>query len=97
MKILMIDDVRTIKNAVIARNYKEGLDYLQHGGMWDILYLDHDLGDFVNGQERTGYHILCWLEEHTQYLPQKIIVITANPSAREKMNLVLKKLRGKLE
>lgn len=46
MKILMIDDLRTIKGVEVARNYREGLDYLQHGGPWDLLYLDHDLGDY---------------------------------------------------
>lgn len=92
MKTLMIDDQRTIKGAKIARTYKEGLDYLEFGGPWDILYLDHDLGDFQNEREYNGYHILCWLEEHPQHLPQKIITITANSSVREKMNLVIKKL-----
>ena len=93
MKTLMIDDKRTIVNAEIARNYKEGLEYLEHRGPWDVLYLDHDLGDFQNEREYTGYDILCWLEErHPEYTPQRIIVITQNPSAREKMNVVVKKL-----
>lgn len=87
----MIDDVRTIRGAEIARNYREGIECLRKDS-WDVLYIDHDLGDFQNGREYTGYDILCWLEEHPKYVPKKIIVITANPSARVKMDLVLEKL-----
>ena len=50
------------------------------------------MGDFQNEREYTGYDVLCWLEEHPKYIPEKIIVITQNPSAREKMNLVIKKI-----
>jgi hypothetical protein len=48
--------------------------------------LDHDLGPPENG---TGYDVLLWIEKetHTQanYLPPKITVHSANPSAKEKM------------
>ena len=65
MKILMIDDKRTIKGAEIARNYREGLDYLEQGGKWDILYLDHDLGERLLeprlGHQLRGAHALLKL------------------------------------
>ncbi len=56
------------------------------------MLLDHDLGCFKDGREWTGYDVLCFLEEHTEYLPGKIQLVTANASARPKMQQVINKL-----
>lgn len=67
-RVLLIDDKRTNTDqgcgeaTVIARTYDEGLSLLLTY-KWDILLIDHDLGDFKDGVERTGYHIMCHLEE----------------------------------
>jgi hypothetical protein len=55
---------------------------------WDVVSLDHDLGDAKNG---TGYDVLCWIERETftnpNYFPPKIFIHSANPSAVQKMEL----------
>ncbi len=95
MKTLLIDDMRDIQADVIARTYDEGIDALENEGSFDILFLDHDLGCYdENGIETNGYHILCWLEENREYLPGKIVLVTANPVGRVRMIQVIKRLYG---
>lgn len=94
MKTLLIDDMRDIKADVVARTFDEGIDALKTQGPFDILYLDHDLGDFENKYERTGYHIMCFLEENQQYLPKKIVIVSSNPVGRQKIQMVIDKLYG---
>ena len=78
---------------MICRTYDDGLAELKDGGPWNILMLDHDLGCFLpDGKEQNGYHILCFLEEFTQYTPNAIDIITANVSVRYKMQVVAAKL-----
>jgi len=90
-KVLLIDDCRDICDFVIARTYEAGV-FLLRKCDWDLLLLDHDLGCFENGKEYTGYDILCWLEKHPKRLPKEIRVVSSNPPARQKMELVIKKL-----
>lgn len=93
MKTLLIDDIRDIKADRIARDFTDGLIALRYEGPWDLVLLDHDLANFgPNGKEYTGYDILCWLEENPKYLPKKIILVTANPVGRQRMQQVLNKL-----
>jgi len=98
-KILLIDDMRNedsknvgMKVTKIARTYKDGLEQLKFHGPWDLLLLDHDLACFEDGRERTGYDLLCWLEEFPQFLPKDILVITDNASVHRKMKMVVNKL-----
>lgn len=83
---LLIDDMRNIKADDIARTYQEGIEFLSKN-KYSHLWLDHDLGE-----EKTGYDIMCWLEEHQENLPDKIICISSNPVGRERINVVIKKL-----
>ena len=49
------------------------------------LSLDHDLGDDEHG---TGYDVVLWIEEEVAlrgFMPPKILVHSANSSARQKM------------
>ena len=94
MRILAIDDAREMFQAsVVARNYNEGIRQLQLNGPWDLLLLDHDLASFdENNKEKTGYDIMCWLEENTQYLPSKIECVSANPVGRARIISVCVKL-----
>jgi len=62
----------------------------------DLLSLDHDLGEpeHVVG---TGYGVVCWLEEayHTDptfRMPLKIVVHSANPVGRKRMQIVIDRL-----
>jgi hypothetical protein len=92
MRVLLIDDIRNIPADQTARSYQAAIDALKQE-CWDNVLLDHDLADFdESGKEWTGYHILCWLEQNTQYIPKNITLITMNPVARKKMNQVLVKL-----
>jgi len=89
-RILLIDDIRTFTVDKIARTYDEGIAAQEE--KWDRLLLDHDLGDFLDGRERTGYDIMCWLEEHPEHLPKEIIPVTDNPVGRKKILQVIRKL-----
>jgi hypothetical protein len=96
-RALVIDDIRNedhigldtlhpTQDILIARNYEMGKQALTHLGPWDILYLDHDLGEGKN-----GYQIIEWLEEqlfnnNLNFLPKELIVISSNPVGIEKIN-----------
>lgn len=104
--VLLIDDAREVHHcypgsdyaALTARNYKSALFALAIGH-WDVILLDHDLGDFSpDGREFTGYDVLCKIEElhhNGAPLPGEIRLVTSNPSARIKMQAVVDKLYGK--
>jgi hypothetical protein len=89
MKTLLIDDMRTLEVDRIERTFDGGICALaaQH---WETLYLDHDLGD--KDERKTGYGIMCWLEQNPQHLPENIVIITSNPAGRQYMELVRRKL-----
>lgn len=90
MRTLLIDDLREIDADVIARSFSAGMYALEFEGPFDILYLDHDLGD--ENIANTGYKIISWLEENIQFLPKSIILVTANPVGRKQMEVVIKRL-----
>lgn len=94
MATLLIDDQRNLPADRVARTFKEGIDALakQH---WDLLYLDHDLGDFsgIDGRELTGYDIACWLELNPQHLPDRIEIVTNNPAGRNRIEMALRRCR----
>lgn len=56
-----------------------------------VLSLDHDLGE-----GKTGYDVLCWLEEQTHKYPgfriPQIRIHSMNPVGRARMLQVLKRL-----
>lgn len=96
---LLIDDCRNLGIEYVARTYDAGIEMLKMGE-WDMLWLDHDLGAIRKcysdrDYELTGYDILCWLEEHPEYLPKKITVVSGNPSGAERMEKLVKKLYAK--
>lgn len=101
MKTLLIDDLRTVefvdhkwgvKVTDVARTFAEGINALKEGNI-DTLLLDHDLACFDDeGNELTGYKIMLFLEEHPEYLPNKILLVTSNPVGRAKMQTVIDKL-----
>jgi len=59
---LLVDDQRNLPADLVARTYNDGIEALRERHS-DLLYLDHDLGDFsgVEGRELTGYDVPCWL------------------------------------
>jgi hypothetical protein len=94
MRTLLIDDKRDIDATRVCRTYYDGLAALKHEGPWDILYLDHDLGE-KDGRDGTG--IMNWLEANPQYMPKQIKVVSSNPVGAARMELIIKKIiEGKL-
>jgi hypothetical protein len=80
-----LDDERTAPEGWRQVRWPEEAIELLKLGQVTHLSLDHDLGDDQHG---TGYDVILWLEEAvaTQgFQPPKIIVHSANSSAREKM------------
>lgn len=92
MRYLLIDDCRHFGVDCIALNYQEGIRQLQLNGPWDVVYLDHDLASYVDGVEKTGYDIMCWLEENPEYLPGKIECCSSNPVGKGRINVVINRL-----
>lgn len=89
---LLIDDLRDIKADVVARTYDQGIHALTYQGPFEVLYLDHDLGEADPGA--TGYGIMNFLEANPQFLPGKIVLVTSNPVGRQRMQVVIDRLYG---
>lgn len=104
MKTLLIDDLRDVDFvndtwcvtvSDVARTFGEGIRLLKEGNVGTLL-LDHDLACFDDdGNELTGYKVMLFLEEHPEYLPGRIVLVTSNPVGRAKMQTVIDKLYQK--
>lgn len=100
MKTLLIDDMRDIDANVVARTFDEGIYALRNNSKFDVLYLDHDLGEdgfvTIEGESypKTGYGIMVFLENNPHLLPVKISLVTSNPVGRRNMQVVINKLYG---
>lgn len=69
----------------------EAIELLKTGEVTDIS-LDHDLGDDERG---TGYDVVLWIEEAVfteGFHPPRMVVHSANSSAREKMERGIEKI-----
>lgn len=81
---LLIDDKRDMPDGIIARDFESGKKMLALGG-FDVLYLDHDLGEI-----NTGYDIINWASEYAdEILPPKIVVVSSNPVGLENIGRAL--------
>ena len=83
MKIFLDDERQAPEDWHLVRTSQEAIKLLQTGGVEEIS-LDHDLGDGPD----NGYQVILWIEEAValrQFVPPKIRVHSANPSARQKM------------
>lgn len=82
---VFLDDERTTPEGWVRVYWpSEAIALLETGKVME-LSLDHDLGDDERG---TGYDVVLWIEEAValrDFSPPKIIVHSANSSAREKM------------
>ena len=89
---LYLDDERTPPVGwELATTAAEAIKILQEQNITDVS-LDHDLGFAENG---TGYDVLLWIEEQvafTEYIPPRISIHTANPSAYVKMKSAVEKI-----
>jgi len=100
MRNLLIDDMRNPgegiipTDCVVVRDYASAI-YSLSLWEWDCVYLDHDLGDFYLGKEKTGYDILCDIEVGLTMKPKQIVLVTSNPVGRARMEQVIRKLYEK--
>jgi len=90
-----LDDERTPPPGwTLVRCPEEVIELLETGRV-RALSLDHDLGD--EGDRRTGYTVLQWLEEAVAtrgFVPPELIEVhSANSSARERMLLAIRSIR----
>jgi len=88
-------------HVVHVYRYYQCLDELSKGG-WDLVHLDHDLGDEVINADTTidgwgktrlltGYDVANWLCScNDDLLPKRIIVHSINPTGGAAMCQVLK-------
>ncbi len=61
----------------------------------EVLSLDHDLGT-----DKTGYDVLCWIEEQVfvyGYEPPIILLHTANPVGRQRMAQCISGIKNHLK
>lgn len=93
MRTLLIDDFRNLKADLRCIDYDTGIVALEHYGPWDMLYLDHDLGD--DDIKKSGYGIACWLETNPQFRPDQIIIVSANPVGVQNIERVISKFYTK--
>ncbi|MCF5846320.1 hypothetical protein K3H53_03225 [Aeromonas veronii] len=86
MKIFLDDERITPAGWVRAYWPEEVIELLMTDDV-TIVSLDHDLGDDTHG---TGYDVIVWIEEAVitrDFKAPKILIHSANPSARIKMEL----------
>ena len=91
MKIFLDDERPTPEGWVQAYWPQEAIALLETGEVTEIS-LDHDLG---NDERGTGYDVILWIEEAVStrgFRPPRISVHSANPSARQKMQLGIKSI-----
>lgn len=95
MKVYLDDERQTPEGYTRVYWPEEAIELLKTGQVTEIS-LDHDLGDDDHG---TGYDVVLWIEEQVyinNFIPPKMIVHSANSSARIKMengiNNIIKKV-----
>ncbi|WP_235181174.1 cyclic-phosphate processing receiver domain-containing protein [Pseudomonas syringae] len=89
---VFLDDIRPPPAGWILVHWpNEAIKLLQEFDVEEIS-LDHDLGDDQRG---TGYDVILWIEEKVAldgFVPPKIVVHSANVSARLKMEQGIKNI-----
>ena len=91
MKVFL-DDERELPPGWVPARWPEEVVALLEAGAVTELSLDHDLGDDEHG---TGYDVLLWIEEAVAtrgFVPPKLRVHSANPSARSKMEAAIRSI-----
>lgn len=80
-----LDDERDEPDGWVRCYWPDAVINLLETNMVSEVSLDHDLGDDDQG---TGYDVIKWIEEKVyteNFTPPVIIIHTANPAARIKM------------
>jgi hypothetical protein len=74
----------------VVKTYEEAIELLKTGKV-EKASLDHDLGT-----EKTGYDVICWMEENNVWPRNGVIVHSQNPVGKQKMEVVVKKHYGRI-
>lgn len=81
---LWLDDLRTPPPGwTWAKTFDEAVEILKTG-LVVAASLDHDLG-----LEKTGYDVVCWMEENDVWPKNGVSVHSMNPVGRAKMQVVI--------
>ena len=98
--ILWLDDVRKpwlngYIGAHWAKTYEEAIEALK-GGNVTLASLDHDLSEMATlgmpePGEKTGYDVICWMEENNVWPKDGVRVHSMNPAGRQRMQAVVDK------
>ena len=101
---LWLDDIREpwkygYIDAIWAKTADEAIEYLNRGGI-DFASLDHDLSEMATiGQpgpnEKTGYTVVCWMEENGVWPERGVAVHSMNPAGKARMEAVIRKHYGR--
>lgn len=101
MRILILEDdkERQVKflanfapgNEILLVATAEGCIAALRDQHWDILFLDHDLGDkiMVESGPGTGYEVACWLEQNIFHVPEIVVVHSFNPDGASRIQAAL--------
>jgi len=100
MKILILEDDpvrwKHFKQAlaghelIITEHTKEAIELLSKN-MFEVLFLDHDLGglQMVASGDGTGYEVAKWLNEHPERIPKEVYLHSLNPAGRANMKQMI--------
>jgi hypothetical protein len=117
MRLLILDDNKTRHTQFArkffnhelmhVRKYSEVVSALQSKGPWDVVFLDHDLADFGDGEYRheasmygssrheyTGVDVACFISRQLseEKRPPRIVVHSWNPDGARTMAGILQQV-----
>lgn len=105
MKVLWLDDIRDpVPHGYIGAHWVLTADDCIEAlktKLYHFASLDHDLSDKASmgmpeKNERTGYTVICWLEENPEYWPEiGVRVHSVNPVGKGKMQQVIMRHYGR--
>jgi len=90
MRVYLDDEREAPKGWERVYTPDQAITLLRTGNV-EVISLDHDLGEMSRScytSPITGYDVLTFIEEaviNDSFVPPKILIHTANPSARDKM------------
>jgi len=101
MKVLILEDNED-RNVIFRKNLNgvdisitddvKELKNLLSSSKWDVLFLDHDLGDEINvstDREDTGSEVARWLSENPDKIPDIVILHSMNEDGRKNMKRLI--------
>lgn len=100
---LWLDDIRDpVQHGYIgyswAKTYEEAIAALSTGRVQHAS-LDHDLGIRstlgMPTDEKTGYDVVCWMEEHNIWPRHGVRVHSANPVGKTRMEAAIRRAYGR--